>query len=120
MSRIWMAIGALYGLLSVAMAAYASHGLPPEKASLAMTGASLGAWHALALFGTGLLAERRQGWVVHGAGALFATGTAMFCGGVAVRALTEGSLGIVTPAGGMALMVGWGMLAAAAMLVPER
>ncbi len=120
MSRIWMALGAVFGLMAVAMAAYASHGLPPETASLAMTGASLGAWHALALFGTGLLAERRRGWLVHAAGTLFAVGTAMFCGGVFLRAVAGASLGPVTPAGGMALMIGWGVLAAAALLVPER
>jgi len=120
MSRIWIAIGALFGLVSVAMAAYASHGLPPERASLAMTGASVGAWHALALIGAGLLAERRRGALVHVAAGLFAAGTLTFCGGVFLRALGEVSLGLVTPVGGTTLLVGWGVLAAAALVAPER
>jgi uncharacterized membrane protein YgdD (TMEM256/DUF423 family) len=120
MSRIWIALGAAFGLLSVAMAAYASHGLSPERASLATTGASLGAWHALALVGAGLLAERRRGWLVHAAAGLFAAGTLMFCGGVFLRALTEHSIGLVTPLGGTLLMVGWGVFGVAALLAPQR
>jgi uncharacterized membrane protein YgdD (TMEM256/DUF423 family) len=120
MPRIWMALGALFGLVSVAMAAYASHGLPPERAALAGTGASLGAWHGLALIGAGLLAERRRGLLVHLAAALFAIGTLAFCGGVFLRALTDHSIGLVTPLGGTLLMVGWGVLAAAALVAPQR
>jgi uncharacterized membrane protein YgdD (TMEM256/DUF423 family) len=120
MSRIWMTIGALLGLAAVAMAAYASHGLPADRASLAMTGASLGAWHGLALLGTGLLADRRRGRLVHLAAGCFAAGTAMFCGGVFLRALSDVSLGFVTPLGGITLLVGWGLLAVAALLAPER
>jgi uncharacterized membrane protein YgdD (TMEM256/DUF423 family) len=120
MSRIWIALGALFGLVSVGMAAYASHGLAPERAALANTGASLGAWHALALVGAGLLAERRRGMLVNLAATCFALGTLMFCGGVFLRALTEQSIGLVTPLGGTLLMVGWGVLAAAALISPQR
>lgn len=120
MARIWMVLGALSGLVAVGMAAYASHGLPVELAGLANTGASLQAWHALALIGCGLLAERRRGVLVHLAGACFALGSLAFAGGVYVRVLTETSLGMVTPLGGTLLMVGWGVLAAAAALAPER
>jgi len=120
MSRIWIALGAVFGLVSVAMAAYASHGLPMDRAGLAMTGASLGAWHALALIGAGLLAERRRGWLVHAAAALFAIGTFAFCAGVYLRALTEHSIGMVTPLGGTLLMVAWGVFGVAALLAPQR
>lgn len=120
MSRIWIALGAVFGLVSVAMAAVASHGLAPDRAALASTGASIGAWHALALIGAGLLAERRRGRMVHVAAALFAAGTLMFCGGVFLRALTEHSIGLVTPVGGTVLMVGWGVLGVAALLAPQR
>lgn len=119
MSRIWIAAGALLGLVAVAMSAYASHGLPPDRASLASTGASLSAWHALALIGVGLLAERRRGVLVHVAGGCFAVGTLMFSGGVFLRALTGTSLGMVTPLGGTTLLVGWGVLAAAAFSPPR-
>lgn len=114
-----MVLGALSGLVAVAMAAYASHGLPPETAALAQTGASLQAWHALALIGVGFLAERRRGPLPTLAGLGFALGTLGFCGGVYVRVLTETSLGPVTPLGGTLLLIGWGLLAVAAALAPE-
>jgi uncharacterized membrane protein YgdD (TMEM256/DUF423 family) len=118
--RLFIALGALFGLIAVAMAAYASHGLAPEQAALAMTGASLGAWHALALIGVGLLAERRHGALVPAAGVLFALGTLLFCGGVFLRVLTDYSLGLVTPLGGTLLLVGWGVLGVGALLAPQR
>jgi uncharacterized membrane protein YgdD (TMEM256/DUF423 family) len=114
-----MVLGALSGLIMVAMAAYASHGLPPETSALAMIGVQLQAWHALALFGVGLLAERRRSKLVHAAGACFALGSLLFCGGVYLRALAEMSIGLVTPAGGMLLLLGWALLAAGA-LAPDR
>ncbi len=120
MARIWMVIGALSGLIAVAMAAYASHGLPPEVAGTAMTGASLQAWHALALLIAGMLVERRRGPIVPLAAACFAFGTLLFSGGIYLRVLTGISLGMVVPLGGMALLVGWGLLAAGAALAPER
>jgi uncharacterized membrane protein YgdD (TMEM256/DUF423 family) len=120
MSRFWMALGAVSGLLAVAMAAYASHGLAPEAGTRAMTGASLQAWHALAMLGAGLLAERRRGALPHVAAGLFAAGSLVFCGGVYLRALADISIGLVTPAGGLALMAGWGVLAVAALLAPPR
>lgn len=120
MARFWMVLGALSGLVAVAMAAYASHGLPPETATLAETGASLQAWHALALILTGLLAERRRGALPHAAAAFFALGTLLFCGGIYLRVLTGLGAGMVTPIGGMAMLVGWGVLAAAAALAPQK
>ena len=105
-----MVLGALLGLISVAMSAYAAHGLPPERATLAMTGAQLGAWHALALLFAGLLAERRQGPLPHLAAACFALGSLAFCAGVWLRALGDVSLGPITPAGGMVLLLGWALL----------
>jgi uncharacterized membrane protein YgdD (TMEM256/DUF423 family) len=39
----------------------------------------------------------------------------MFCGGVALRAFADLSIGVVTPAGGVALMLGWVALAAAGL-----
>ena len=111
-----MVLGALLGLISVAMAAYASHGLPPDRATLAMTGAQLGAWHALALLFAGLLAEQRRGPLPHLAAACFALGALAFCAGVWLRALTDTSLGPITPAGGMVLLLGWVLLAGGALV----
>ncbi len=120
MPRLFLALGALFGLIAVAMAAYASHGLAPERAVIANVGASLGAWHALALLCVGLLAERRGGRLVPAAGLLFAAGTLMFCGAVFLYALAGISLGPVTPLGGVLLLAGWGVLGVAALLAPSK
>jgi uncharacterized membrane protein YgdD (TMEM256/DUF423 family) len=119
MARVWMVLGALSGLVAVAMAAWASHGLPAEAGARAMTGVSLQAWHALALLGTGLFAERRPGRrMPHAAGVLFVLGTVLFCGGVYSRVVLDLSWGVLTPLGGVALMMGWGVLAASAIPRP--
>jgi uncharacterized membrane protein YgdD (TMEM256/DUF423 family) len=115
-----MALGALMGLISVGMAAYAAHGLDAARAALAETGAQFGVWHGLALIGAGMLTERRRGPLVHAAAICFAAGAVMFCGGLFVRALTDASLGLVTPLGGVALLVGWAVLAVAALFAPAR
>jgi uncharacterized membrane protein YgdD (TMEM256/DUF423 family) len=115
LSRLWMIVGALFGLMAVAMSAYASHGLPADRATLAMTGAQLGAWHGLALLFAGLLAERRRGPLPHLAAACFTFGSIAFSGGVWLRALTEFSIGMVTPAGGTILLAGWVLLALGAL-----
>jgi uncharacterized membrane protein YgdD (TMEM256/DUF423 family) len=120
MARIWMALGAVFGALAVAMAAYAAHGLDETRAVAANTGASLGAWHALALIGAGLLAERRRGAMVHVAAGLLAVGTLLFSGGLYLRALSGLSLGMLVPAGGVAMLLGWGVFCVAALLAPQR
>ena len=47
--------------------------------------------------------------------ACFALGSLAFCAGVWLRALTDTSLGPITPAGGMVLLLGWVLLAFGAL-----
>jgi uncharacterized membrane protein YgdD (TMEM256/DUF423 family) len=110
-----MVVGALFGMMSVAMSAWAAHGLPADRAALAVTGAQIGAWHGLALLFAGLLAERRRGPLPHLAAACFALGCIGFCGGVWLRALAGVSVGMVTPIGGTILLAGWVLLALGAL-----
>ena len=71
-------------------------------------------FHALALVATGLLAARRDGRAVAGAGWLFLTGTVLFSGSLYVLALTgTRAWGAVTPFGGVAWLAGWILLARA-------
>ncbi|WP_376098903.1 DUF423 domain-containing protein [Roseomonas sp. CCTCC AB2023176] len=115
MPRAFIAAGALLGLLSVALSAYAAHGLSPEAARLAGTALTQGGWHALALILTGILAERWGGRLLVAAGACFLLGTVLFCGGVLFVALRGVSPGPVAPVGGTLLMLGWLLLAVAAL-----
>lgn len=113
-----MVLGALAGLLAVALSAWAAHGPPAglEGAQRRAVDSALmiQGWHALALIAAGLLAEGGRR-LAHLAGAAFALGTAMFCFAVWWSALGNLALGGVAPAGGMLLMLGWAVLALAAL-----
>jgi uncharacterized membrane protein YgdD (TMEM256/DUF423 family) len=103
------------------MAALAAHGLSGlEPAALAMvrSGIEMQAWHALALLAVGLWVPR-GGKLADAAGAAFTAGTAMFCVGVYAAGLAGVRLGMVAPVGGSLLMLGWGLLAASALLSPR-
>ncbi len=114
MQRIWIGLGSLTGLGTVAMAAFAAHGITdPDAARIVASGVQMQGWHALALLATGLWTPR-GGWMAHAAGLAFAIGTLLFCGAVYARGLTGHALGAVAPTGGTLLMFGWLLLAASA------
>jgi uncharacterized membrane protein YgdD (TMEM256/DUF423 family) len=106
-------------LLAVALSAWAAHAAPSRLdahgLSALANGLQMQGWHALALLATGLLVERRPGLLPNLAGAAFALGLLLFCGGVYANTLAGVSLGPVAPTGGTLLMVGWALLLAAAL-----
>jgi uncharacterized membrane protein YgdD (TMEM256/DUF423 family) len=123
MDRIWIAIGAANGFLAVAAGAFGAHGLrarlPPERLAAFETGARYHLIHALALVAVGLFCAQRP---VTGAGGAGAAGWAMtigivlFCGSLYALALSGvRGLGAITPLGGVAFLVGWILLAVAAL-----
>lgn len=113
MDRVFIAIGAIYGLLAVGSAAAAAHA--PGWGSQGMRDAiQMLGWHALALIGAGLFAGR-GGVLALASGGCFAVGTLLFVGAVFLGALADVHLGRVAPTGGMILMLGWALLAAAAV-----
>jgi len=118
MHRLWLFLGALTGLAAVALSAWAAHGAPagfaPAPRRAVDNALMIQGWHAFALLAAGLMAERGSR-LAHGAGAAFAVGTALFCGAVWWGVLGHPSLGPVAPTGGMTLMAGWALLAAAAL-----
>ncbi|MNW07845.1 hypothetical protein D3C71_2045260 [compost metagenome] len=72
--------------------------------------------HALALLGIAALATQVPGRLVTWAGASFAVGILLFSGSLYVLTLTGISkLGIITPFGGLAFLVGWFCLGLAAL-----
>ena len=120
MHRLWIALGALAGLTAVGLAAWAAHGAParldPARLGMLANGIQMQGWHALALLATGLWAERRGGALVHLAGAGFALGLILFCGGVYAVAIGGVSLGSVAPVGGVTLMAAWALLGLSALV----
>lgn len=115
MDRIWIGLGALAGLLAVAMAAAAAHlALAPPALAMLREGVQMQGWHALALVATGIWAAR-GGRLAHLAGLAFALGLLLFCGTVYALALGGPHLGLLAPTGGWLLMAGWALLGLSAL-----
>jgi uncharacterized membrane protein YgdD (TMEM256/DUF423 family) len=122
MHRVFFAIAAVLGFLSVALGAFGAHGLKTRLASLPDGADRLEWWktaalyhltHALALALTaGWFGQTRAGRV---ACVAFCVGIALFSGSLYTMTLTGTRwLGAVTPLGGLSLLVGWAALAIAA------
>lgn len=117
MERVWVGFGAIFGLLMVAMAAYAAHapgaGTPAVASAVQMQG-----FHALALLATGLWA-RRGGRLTNLAGMFFVIGIVLFCGTIyqplGPAWLRAAHIPLAAPVGGLSLMAGWAMLGLAAL-----
>ena len=112
MIRWWLAAAALGGLVSVAAGAFAAHfaGADAPAAGLLRTGAVYGMVHAAALLALAAFAERndRPGVLLTVAGYSFAVGIFLFSFSLFGLALSgERVLGLVTPFGGVGLLVGW-------------
>jgi len=118
--RIFLVLGALLAGLAVALGAFGAHGLEsrvsPERIDTFNTGVQYQMYHALALLITGgLLAAGAPASAVFWAGVSFCVGILFFSGSLYVLVLTDTPvLGAVAPIGGVAFMVGWGLLAWAA------
>ena len=114
MIRLWLAAAAMGGFLSVAAGAFAAHLAGGDSAvALLRTGAFYGTVHAAALIGVSALAgaRGRPGPALLVAGWGFAGGMALFSLSLFALALTGiGWLGLVTPFGGLGLLVGWAAL----------
>ncbi|SNS65204.1 DUF423 domain-containing protein [Pseudomonas segetis] len=119
MARLWIVLSALAGFSGVGLGAFAAHGLKKtlstDYLAVFQTGTHYQLIHALALFGVGLLACYAPGRWVTLAGAFFATGIVLFSGSLYALTLSGiGKLGIITPFGGLAFLLGWLCLGMAA------
>jgi uncharacterized membrane protein YgdD (TMEM256/DUF423 family) len=119
--RLWLFFGALNGLLAVIAGAYGWHALAADSGPRAMfgIGAQYHMWHALALIATAWLSSRLEGSgaaCVRFAGWAFSIGILLFCGSLYTIALVgHPPIPGAAPAGGLALMTGWGLLILAAL-----
>ena len=116
-AKWFFVLSAFNGLLAVALGAFGAHAL---KAKL--TAAMLGVWqtavqyqmyHALALFGVGLLAMHFPGnTLLRVSGYLFVLGIIFFSGSLYALSLSGVRwLGAITPIGGVLFLAGWAALA---------
>ena len=114
--RLFLAMGAVAGFLSVALGAFGAHALyeklPADRLAIFETATRYMGTHALAMIATGLLVTRRKGRAAPAAGWLFAIGLVVFCGSLLTLALTGARWwGAVTPFGGAAWLAAWALLA---------
>ena len=120
MNRGLLFIGALSAAIAVALGAFGAHGLrsvlTPDMLAVFETGVRYQTYHALALVVLGLAGSVRLGRLAKVAGGLFVAGSVCFSGSLYLLTLagTKG-IGLVTPLGGVMLLVGWGVLAIAAL-----
>lgn len=125
MNRSLLVIAALFGLIAVLFGAFGAHGLEgrvsAERLAVWETGAHYLGWHATTLLAVALLGAHRTGMLLAVAGWALVAGAAVFSGSLFVLVLTDTpAWGAVTPFGGLALAMGWGALALAAVFGRER
>jgi len=116
-ARFALVLGSLAMFVAVALGAFGAHALKArlsaEMTGVWQTAVQYHAWHALALFGLGLLMlhwPERLGLGL--AGWLFVAGIVLFSGSLYALALTGvRGLGAVTPIGGVAFLAAWAVLA---------
>lgn len=117
-------LAAIFGALAVIAGAMLAHQLKesmPEAATQVYeTAVRYQFYHVFALLGTGILSEKFSGSMVNGAGICFIVGILLFSGSLYIISalITSGSpvpfaLGILTPLGGFAFIIGWTFLSMA-------
>lgn len=117
--RGWWFGAALSGALVVMAGAFGAHALEgqmaPRLAAAFETGVRYQAWHTLALLAVLAWRASRPLAGQRLALGLWAVGMGLFSGSLYAMALTGlGSLGMITPLGGLLLIAGWLALATAA------
>jgi len=120
-----LALGAVSGFLSVALGAFAAHGLKqhlgPGLLAIFHIGVDYQGLHALALLACGLLALQHDSRPLRIAAWSFVIGTLIFSGslyGLSLSGLRW--LGAITPIGGTAFLIGWAALTYAALKLKTR
>lgn len=121
MIKLFLIFGSVFGALSVALGAFASHALQnkltPRALEIWETGTKYQMYHALALVLVALLLTRLETspTFLNVAGGAFIAGIVLFSGSLYALSLSSIKiLGAVTPLGGVAFLIGWSCLIAAA------
>lgn len=104
-------IASVLGLTGVGLGAFAAHGLRSELTASALavfqTGVQYQLLHALVLVAIGLAATSQRNAWLSAAASFIVLGVVLFSGSLYLLVLTPLKLGLVTPLGGLLLMLGW-------------
>ena len=120
MDKTFLLLGAVAAFLAVALGAFGAHGLrarlSPDMMAVFQTGVQYHMYHALALILVSGIMGRMSGWLIQSAGWCFAAGIVFFSGSLYLLAVTGvTTLGAITPIGGLLFLIGWALLAFAAI-----
>ncbi len=131
LSRRWIAIGAILAALGVGLGAFGSHVLPGKLAELGYSAGDLARrqaiwetairyqmYHAIAIVLVGLALQHRDTRAWRIAPWAFLVGIILFSGSLKVLTFVGpawNKIGLITPFGGVALIVGWLMFAICAL-----
>ncbi len=107
----WIKIGGVLGFLGVALGAFGAHGLKssitPEMLEVYKTGVFYHLIHSVVILGIGFYGKGQ----FNKAAIFFFTGIILFSGSLYILAITSIQfLGIITPFGGVSLLIGWGLI----------
>ncbi|MFW6023572.1 MAG: DUF423 domain-containing protein [Myxococcota bacterium] len=124
MDRVFLIASGIYGFLAVALGAFGAHALQAffervedgvKRAGWWETATQYHLAHAVALGVVAWVASRAPGPAATAAGWGFLVGVLLFSGSLYAMTLTGfRGLGMVTPFGGLSLLVGWAALTVAA------
>jgi uncharacterized membrane protein YgdD (TMEM256/DUF423 family) len=121
-ARIFLATGALLLAAGTAIGAVAAHSLKvswsAEQLAVVHTALLYQFVHSLGLLAIGLLLAHFDSAAVRAAGWLVTAGIILFCGSLYLLAAGVHGMGIATPVGGLSLILGWVVLAAALLRRP--
>jgi uncharacterized membrane protein YgdD (TMEM256/DUF423 family) len=118
--RLFVLLGGLSAFLGVALGAFGAHGLKsrvtPEMLTVWQTAVHYHLVHALGLILVGLLCLLiPEAPLLRNAGWMLLTGTVLFSGSLYLMVLSDiRALGMITPLGGIAFLIGWLLLVIAA------
>ncbi|MBN9426087.1 MAG: DUF423 domain-containing protein [Burkholderiales bacterium] len=113
------------GFFGVGAGAFGAHGLKTrvsvEMLAVFETAVRYQMYHALALCLMAWVCARWQGKVLTVAGCAFVAGVALFSGSLYLLVLTNTPrLGLITPFGGVLMLIGWACLAWGALTAERR
>lgn len=124
MHKKFLVIAALLGALSVALGAFAAHGLKAvvsaDVLQIFETAVKYQMYHTLALLAVGILMQQSAAKQMKWAGNLFIAGIVLFSGSLYLLCYIKHMdipatwVGAITPLGGICFIAGWLMLAVGA------
>jgi uncharacterized membrane protein YgdD (TMEM256/DUF423 family) len=121
MAKTFLFLGSALAFLSVALGAFGAHALKSrissDMLSVYETGVHYHMVHALALILIAILSDKmKYSSLIPWSGWSLTIGIVLFSGSLYALSITGiRTLGIITPFGGMAFLIGWALLALAAL-----